>query len=221
MAITLNSTSNGSGSTSAQTSGSWSHNVAAGSDRVLLCCLAFDDATDHGTPAATYNSVAMTPIAELGNAGGSDRGLCLFGLIAPATGNNTLALSWTTGVAWAACSVCYDGVNQTTAWDWNSETNEAVGPSISQAVTSAVNDLIVGFVVVNAPTGTNPTATGTGHTNRALSTNTQIASRLSDLTGAATGTLTYDSDFEQYRIAGINLNVSAAALDPIRLVWRQ
>lgn len=89
------------------------------------------------SPTCTWNSVSMTLIQSFQV---NSRTIAVFGLVNPASGNKTAALSWTgTAGAFAVCGQSYTGVNQTggvTTWP-NATTNNGVGAAVSVTVTSA------------------------------------------------------------------------------------
>lgn len=110
MAIAYDTSVSG-GFTNSGTSLTWSH-TCTGSNGVLLVTVVGDTATDVVT-GATYNGVAMTLIGHIqGGSGGSlTRYTYLFGLIGPATGANTVAVSASSAIYMAGMSSSYTGVS--------------------------------------------------------------------------------------------------------------
>lgn len=115
--------------------------VGANSNRVLIGFLALRGIAA-STATMTWNSVAMTQIGAVFNDGNTD--MYLFGLIAPATGAQTLASTWTGGsgspVVMGAVSLY--NADQTTGWQ-NNGSDTATGTNASSAVTSASGNMVV------------------------------------------------------------------------------
>lgn len=115
--------------------------VGANSNRVLIAYLALRGVAA-STATMTWNGVAMTQIGTVQNDGNTDA--YLFGLIAPATGAQTLAATWTGGAAGpvvlGAVSV-YDA-DQTTGWQ-NNGTDSGTGSPASSVVTSANGNMAI------------------------------------------------------------------------------
>lgn len=139
--------------------GSTSGTVGSNSNRALFAIVAFRS-TGYTVTAVTWNGVAMTQIGSKLAAGGGE--INLFGLINPATGNQTLSATWTGGSATVTLgAVSLYNVNQTTAWQ-NNGTDTGTGTSASSTVTSANgNAVVVGHLNDNATT----TGITTGNSN--------------------------------------------------------
>lgn len=127
--------------------------VAAGSNTVLLVVLIRADVANDVTAgvSATWNGVAMT---QLISGGLTNKNAIIFGLRNPATGNNTLAFSWTNTAADNFIdAIAYDGVDVTnngTAFP-HTATVSGVG---TLAVTSATGNKVVGAIVGNSNVAT-------------------------------------------------------------------
>lgn len=129
--------------------------TVGGTNRVLIGVVGFSDTVANaGTVSMTWNSVSMTKItsADLSSANGC---VFLFGLINPATGNQTLSCSWTGGIT---PSISLGAVNctsadQTTGWN-NSGTDTGTGTSASSAVTTTNGDMAIAGHVNNDSTST-------------------------------------------------------------------
>jgi hypothetical protein len=213
MALTIN-TANASGANSssfASVSASWSHTISGNANRVLYVIAGMDDAASHSA-TMTYNGSGTGVVKkfDLGTGGGSDKNLICFQLKQadlPAAGTYTVALSWTTGVAYAAVAFEAYDVDQTTPSD-TEVSNESAATSQTATVTSATGDIVIGAVVINAPQGSDPTPSVGTSIN--LQTNAQVALRVAYWSGAASVNTDFTSTaFEQYRIASFNLNAGA------------
>ena len=101
---------------------SWSH-TCTGSNLVLIVQVAGGNTTNLNvtgvTFAATYNGVSMTQIGAISNTGGTGV-VVQFGLIAPATGANTVAVTVastpTGGIDLECGSTSFTGADQVTGW---------------------------------------------------------------------------------------------------------
>lgn len=133
--------------------------VGANSNRVLIGYVAFRGITSSAV-AMTWNGVSMTAIsgASLTAVAGS-MDLYLFGLIAPATGAQTLSVSWTGGssapVVLGAISLY--NADQTTGWQ-NGGTDTNTGTSVSGTVSSANGNMAVAGLCDNNATSATITA---------------------------------------------------------------
>lgn len=197
------------------TSASWSHTVASGA--VLWVAVIFDDLADHD-PTATWNtSESMgTPIIDLyGYESETPRVICVWRLNNPTATTANVAISWTTAAGYAANSISLTEVNGTTPNDAPvaaifgiENTGDPTGPTVA----GETGDLIVGFCGINQPTGTYPTITTAGGTDRALTTNAQIALRISTVPSAASVALAWSQNesWEDWSAVGFNVNAGAA-----------
>jgi hypothetical protein len=119
--------------------------VGNNANRVLIGYVAFRTlVTEPSAVAMTWNSVSMTQIGSKVNFGGSPYAIWVFGLIAPATGAQTISTSWTGGnvdsVALGAVSL-YNG-DQTTGWQ-NSGSDTGTSTAPSSSVTTANGNAVV------------------------------------------------------------------------------
>lgn len=127
MAIAFDAQSKDSASFQSGTSFSWTH-TCSGSDRYLI--VSVFTFTPAGTlTAPTYNGVSMTQI-QVTDLSGSNK-LWLFGLVAPATGANTVSFSFSSSNSFVAgVATSYTGVDQTNPLD-----NSAIQNDISSGAT--------------------------------------------------------------------------------------
>jgi hypothetical protein len=113
--------------------------VGAGSHRALILTLNFDGAEPTGV-SVTWNGTAMTQIVAGGSGGNRDSQL--WGLINPASGANTFAISWTGGGKVFAAAISFTGVDQTGGA--TSFPNSTSGTGVATlSVTSAVGNKVV------------------------------------------------------------------------------
>lgn len=129
--------------------------TVGGTNRVLIGLVGFSDTVAHmATVTMTWNSVSMTQITsvDLSSANGC---IFLFGLINPATGNQTLSCSWTGGVSPSISlgATNFTSADQTTGWN-NSGTDTGTGTSASSAITTTNGDMAVAGHVNNDSTST-------------------------------------------------------------------
>jgi hypothetical protein len=139
------------GASSAQTSpfsfvsnaGTVTCTPAATSNRVLIGYVAFRSIASSSV-AMTWNSVPMTAIGSLSNTAGGNFDVYLFGLINPASGAQTLSVSWTGGAAITILGGwMLSDADQATGWQ-NFTSNAATSTSMSSgAVTSASGNMVI------------------------------------------------------------------------------
>jgi hypothetical protein len=93
--------------------------------------------------AMTWNGVALSQITTTNNASGGR--IDLWGLVNPASGNQTLAVSWTTSTNCTVVGVSWSGVNQTggTSTFANATTASGSSTTSSVTVTSATGDAVI------------------------------------------------------------------------------
>jgi hypothetical protein len=124
-------------------------NAGTDADRFLVVHVTWDGASGHTMPdtGVTYNAVSMTAMgATVTNGSSRTRA---YGLIAPATGSNTLSVDPSTGAGTedaVIAAYCYSNVNQTTAYENYNTANgsDASAPLTSDVtITSSVTDRLV------------------------------------------------------------------------------
>ncbi len=136
MAITFGNTSDNA----SQGTTSWSHN--SNGDFLLV---GVND-TAGTVSGVTYNGVAMTQIGTTFNYGAIGRYIQLWGLVAPASGSNTIAI--TGGANQNAGAVSISGVNQTSvvaAATGFASNSTSASPSTVSVTTTVDNAYVVGF----------------------------------------------------------------------------
>ena len=183
--------------------------TASGTDRfVAIGILALGDET---ISAISYGSQTPTLIRRFNLGFGSSTTIWLYGLVAPATGAQTISVTKSASSLWGIGAVSYTGVDQTTPYDAYAEFENNSASPITVDVASAIGDLVVDLALV-----ANSTATvGAGQTARI---NTNAAGDLgfrsfcmSEEAGAASVTMSWTSSGPAGRsgIIAVPLNASA------------
>lgn len=116
-------------------------NATTNANRLLLAKVVSINSQPLGSIAATYNGVSMT-LMDTRSVGANY--VYIFGLVAPASGSNTFACSWTGGFQGAAEIVPYYGAAQSlpSVVAYATGTGTALSNTIS---TTAANDWVVTF----------------------------------------------------------------------------
>lgn len=152
-----------SGYQAASSSYSWSH-TCTGADRYLVVGISMLSLAQ-SVSGITYNGVAMTLIGTQASVTGAAR-VELWGLVAPATGSNTIAVTLTGAIASAGCATSFTNVNQsvpTEAFNSAQATNVGAADATVNVTTVADNDMTVDIVCSDDASIT----VGAGQTERA------------------------------------------------------
>lgn len=162
----------------------------------------------------TYNSVAMTEMTGFGGLY-SDAGLDVrlqgWFLVAPATGSNTVSVTYSAGSgSRAAISASFTGVDQSTPLEnGTNSTGTSTSPSIN--VTSSATGVVLAGFAVGQPTITE----GGGQTNRNEQENVGFVAALGVSTEPGAGTVTLEYTFgsggdgDKWSFGGINIREAA------------
>jgi hypothetical protein len=185
--------------------------TCTGTDMALFVWVAnFRIAGNAAVLTATYNGSAMTSIGTVQRGAVNNSRLTLFGIKAPTTGANDIAVTETTAndeIVLVAAS--YTGVDQTTPWDGvQTHDQEADPPNVTTTVSSAVGDLVAGGIDFFDSTPT----VGAGQTERVYNNNTNAfeSMAISDEPGAASVTHTYAiTGTNSARMISVNINAAA------------
>jgi len=146
------------------TSHSFSH-TCSGSDRIILVYTRSDISQPTGI---TYNSVAMTKIADVSPISG-DKGSCWY-LVAPATGSNTVAITYGSSQSYShALAVSYTGAKQTGQPDAFTADATQTGTTASITVTSTVDNCWI--MAGHNENGAGATSAGANTTERGTGSN--------------------------------------------------
>lgn len=135
---------------------------ADGSNRYLVVLIAME--VDNAVSTITYGGVAMTQIASRAY---SASGIRAYGLVAPATGANTIAITLGGSTDWEYCILSLLNVNQTAPTGGVSYLDTAAGTSSSISPSATEGDLVVDLLYKDGGSGDNTTV-GTGQTQRML-----------------------------------------------------
>lgn len=132
------------------TSVSWSHTVNAGSDLLLVVGVSIDNDNDYPS-GVTYNGVAMTNIANQAVSNGSFGASSAWQLVNPATGANTVQVTYAIADTFGANSISFSGVDQASPIgdiDQNTSSSASWSPTLTTTsgdyvfvVTSSNNDV--------------------------------------------------------------------------------
>jgi hypothetical protein len=152
-----------SGYQAASSSYSWSH-TCTGSNRYLLVGISMLSLAQTVT-GITYNGAALTYIGAQNSVTGAAR-TEMWGLVAPASGTNTIAVTLSGAIASAGNASSYTGVNQTVpteSWNAAQATNVGAADATVNVTTIADNDWTVDILATDdtaVTVGTGQTQTG-------------------------------------------------------------
>ena len=143
----------------------WSHTTyASGNSRYLIVGVSMLSVAGSSVTGITYNSVAMTFLGAVASVSGAVRSE-LWGLVAPSTGANSIAVTLSTGLVSAACAITFTGVHQTSPTEGFASataTNVGAADATVNVVTVADND----WVVDQVATDDTAITVGAGQTSR-------------------------------------------------------
>lgn len=206
MAVTLNALGTATNFSSATSVNYTGLTIASGSDRVLVCTIGFEQNATSIT--LTWDSGGTNQAMTVVNSQKENtwsRYIYIFGLLAPATGNLTLAVSWTTSASGRINCVAFNGANQTniaTAFTNAANANNTTA-NPSQAITTSSGDATVcGLMASNGPSAESQTLimrTSSGHGSSTYA----LSSGSSDTHSWTLGAITWG-------LAGIRVNQVAA-----------
>ncbi len=139
MAIAFDNTDGVTDGVGGSSSYSWSH-TNTGSNLVLLVMFytfKSGDTTDHCT-GVTYNGVSMSQLKSVG--GDTSFRIHCYGLVAPATGANTVQINFDTTIETGYRSASYTGVAQTGLPDASTTTIASSGTGITCTLTTVADN---------------------------------------------------------------------------------
>lgn len=159
----------------ANTSNSFSH-TCTGSNLVLLVgvfCTVGDICT-----SVTYNGVAMTQIDKI--ARGTEE-VYMYGLVAPATGANTVTATFSAPVISRVHAASYTGVSQTNFPDAHSTGTDATPASVTASITTVASNcwtvlMARGDDTLVASTGSTERPSAAGSTSALFDSNGPLSS---------------------------------------------
>lgn len=132
--------------------------VGSGANRALVAVMTFSAVAQSCPPTAlavTWNGTSLASIIAANNSNDATNPcVVLYGLVNPASGNNTLAASWTGARDAAIAGISYTGVNQTggaTSFPNSNSASSGAGTSTASSVTitSSTQNAVVGGHVSN------------------------------------------------------------------------
>ncbi len=202
----------------------WSHTVSSATNGCVVVAASHDNiGINWDTTATTFNGTAMTRVQNVtsgGGAGDHEDALYVLATAGEGTGAKTIHIEMESGTEdMVGSATSYTGVDQTTPQDGgvSSGGDDGTDP-ITINVTSATNDLVVGFCCMEDDDLANVGENQTERTNNlALSGQEQ---RTSDQAGETTAVHHYDRDTtntKQWTILACNLNVASGASGPANL----
>ena len=148
---------------------SWSH-TCTGANRFLVVGVSMLSVAGSSVTGITYNGVALTKIGHVASVSGAVRAE-LWGLIAPATGSNTITVTLSTALDSVGCAVSFTGVHQTSpteGFNSASATNVGAADATVDVTTVADNDWVIDCVATDDTAIT----VGAGQTQRWNTTGT-------------------------------------------------
>jgi hypothetical protein len=170
---------------------SWSHTVGAGGNRIAIVVTG----THNGNVApstVTFGGVAMTLLADYN---GNYRRVCVYYLLSPALGVNTVVVNWGSSLSYlpsVACLTLYD-VLQSGPFRTNSGQTGTTSP-VNKTIASAVDDLVFDAIVEFGNGLTNDAGqtirylnNAASHISMGVSTKAGAASVITTWTKAGTG----------------------------------
>lgn len=152
-------------SSSGRSSTSFSHTTPADEDRLLVVIIGYDGGFSGYNPSSvTYNSVALTMAVRKEAGGYHDTDIWY--LKEPATGSNTVAVTWTGAVNPSCVSVIsYKNVDQTTPVDATGSNSGLSNSPSTNITTNNADSLVVGGLFIEGG-DTEPFTEGTNITER-------------------------------------------------------
>lgn len=171
------------------TASSFAHN----NDKDFLVLLVGSIDNELATPSidsATYNGVAMTRVAH---ANADRRASCLFYLSNPASGSNTVAITFSSGTDGSGCTaLSLTGVNENDIQE-AVDSNTGSGTSLSRAITGARGGIILPIIAI--------LVSGTGDLNIVPSPGTELGDLYVEVSSFA---LNFGSAYFRVVTAGSN-----------------
>jgi hypothetical protein len=192
-------------------SASFSH-TTSGSDRFLMVgCVNSESLTFTG---ATYNGASMG--SAIIDTLAESRKVIVWGLVNPASGANTVEVTWSDGNREPYCqAMSFSGVDQSTPYDTIPTTASGFGTSSSQSITSEADDMVVQWVVTSG--GITGWTAGAGETEIHQAIGGGAAHNLLTSYEAGDTSVTMSSSWTggtSWRTAGMNLNAGGAGPPP-------
>ena len=176
----------------------------SGSNRLLYANLHCD--SDPGAiSSATFNtsetltSRQVTTIRRFSNT---------FSLTAPSATSASISITWTNSATCLLTGIALQDVDQTTPDDGPDADSRGVSAAPANTVSSASGDLVIDFVVLNNDDGLISTTGDNTEYLDETNSNT-LTTGVSTAPGAATVTMSWTTDFENWELVAFNVNAAA------------
>ncbi|MDQ8023504.1 MAG: DUF4347 domain-containing protein, partial [Moraxellaceae bacterium] len=150
LAVTVGSTTSAATSTSGATSLSWSHTVAAGSDRMLVVSIAARN--DGPVDTVTYGGQALTRLSSV--IGDGVVVAEIWYLLNPTVGSANVVISLGSTHEFVAGATNFTGVDQTTPFGTVKTDADDGSTNSSASVSSAAGDVVIDVIALRQQDGT-------------------------------------------------------------------
>lgn len=167
----------------------------------------------------TYAGVSMSYISAASANDGNVLAFDVWGLIAPATGSNNIVVTWDGAGLTAALILraCASGVDQTTPYTGAVSDSDHNSSATSITVTSATNDMIVGFTIAAGDQVTSAPTIGSSQTSRSamgITVPQNVWGSIGSRAGAASAAITWTIASSTWGTGGLNLKLASGAAPP-------
>lgn len=201
-----------SGYQTAQSTYNIANVTCGGSTRYLIVGVSMLSVAGSSVTSVTHNGVALTPLGSVSSVTGAVT-VALYGLIAPATGAQTVAVTLSTSVDSAASAVCLTNVQQTQPTEAeNTNTATNVGATDATVVITTVTDnALIAAVVASDDTAITASQTSQWNTTGALGSGAGETFSPQTPAGAKTMGYTAVGAAQTWSIIGVALRPSSAS----------
>lgn len=199
--------------TTAANSASFSHPVGSGSNRLLEIYIAREGGTAGNIIDVTFDGVSLTERAEVTNTDGSQ---AKWYMVAPPSGAFTIVVTQDVGDTFdmQISAVSYQDVDQAAPYGTGA-TNSGTSTNPTVDIASAVTELVVAGMALGTGTGSRTPGSGqTSRTDGATGTIAgDVANSVSEEVGAASVTMDYTTDNDDWSMIADTLKPAAAPID--------
>ncbi|MGD0331105.1 MAG: hypothetical protein ABSB40_11810 [Nitrososphaeria archaeon] len=204
---------------------SWTHTVGTGSNRLLLVSIGTYNIS--GTPATVssikYGGVALTLVASDVYSTNPQVGSYLYSLTNPASGSNTINVTFSASTLAVGGSVSYFNVNQTNPIQ-STGINQNSGTTQSVTVTPTGTYSKIFYASMMSYQTASYTVTGSGQTNRWTQTSSNLKGRESEknVTGGTSQTMSWttSSTVSWVAIGAIIVPTNTNPVEQAVILWR-
>lgn len=168
MTITLDALSGkfGSPHDTSSSSGSNTHIVGSGDNRILIAHISGQDDT-RSVSSVTYGGIDLTLLRRTVQTNGLGSWAEIWYLVAPAVGSATLAVTLSAATEWTAGGSSWFGVDQNDPFSAD-DGAISTGTSISKAIASSIGEVVIDAVAQHAGVGTGPAISLTEGANQSV-----------------------------------------------------